>query len=66
MEVKQIVETTEESRKTEKLSKIETKLTVAEQKREQEMQRKLENIKINVGIFCYFHKLMCLIRCIEF
>lgn len=49
MEVKQIVESTEESRKTETLSKIETKLTVAEQKREKEIQRKLENIKINVS-----------------
>lgn len=51
VEVKQSIESTEESRKTETLSKIETKLTVAEQKREQEIQRKLENIKVNVRIY---------------
>lgn len=49
MEVKQTIESTEESRKTETLSKIESKLTVAEQKREKEIQRKLENIKLSVS-----------------
>lgn len=50
MEVKQTIESTEESRKTETLSKIESKLTVAEQKREKEIQRKLENIKMSVSL----------------
>ncbi|XP_023311483.1 myosin-9 isoform X4 [Anoplophora glabripennis] len=47
VEVKQSIETTEENRKTEKVIKLETKLTAAEQKREQELQRKLEKIKEN-------------------
>ncbi|KAJ8947464.1 hypothetical protein NQ318_009765 [Aromia moschata] len=43
IEVKQSIESIEENRKTEK----KTKLTAAEQKREQELQRKLEKIKEN-------------------
>lgn len=50
VEVKQTIESIEETRKTEKISKIETKLTAAELKREKEIQRKLENIKKNVRI----------------
>lgn len=51
MEVKQTIESTEENRKTEKVTKIESKLTTAEQNREKEIQRKLEIIKKNVGIW---------------
>jgi stathmin len=47
MEVKQTIESTEENRKTEKVTKIESKLTTAEQNREKEIQRKLEIIKKN-------------------
>ena len=50
MEVKQTIESTEESRKSENITKIESKLTTAEQNREKEIQRKLENIKKNVRI----------------
>lgn len=46
-EVKQTIESSEEKLKTEKVTLIENKLSAAEQKREQEMQRKLENIKKN-------------------
>ncbi|KAJ8927676.1 hypothetical protein NQ314_019833 [Rhamnusium bicolor] len=49
-EVKQSVESNVEKSKTEKVNKIEHKLTAAEQKREQELQRKLEKIKENVRI----------------
>jgi stathmin len=47
MEVKQTIESTIENRKTEKVTKIESKLTTAEQNREKEIQRKLEIIKKN-------------------
>lgn len=50
VEVKQSIETNEESRKTEQVTKIETKLVTAEQNREKEMQRKMETIKKNVCI----------------
>lgn len=50
VEVKHSIKSHEENFKTEKVSRIETKLTAAEQKREQEIQRKLEKIKENVGI----------------
>lgn len=50
VEVKQTIESNQENRKTEKINKLETKLTAAEQKREQELQRKLEKIKENVCI----------------
>ncbi|KAK9730406.1 Stathmin family [Popillia japonica] len=47
LEVKQSIETVEDTRRSEKTMKIETKLTAAEQKREQELQKKLELIKKN-------------------
>lgn len=52
VEVKQSIESNEENRKTEKINRLEIKLTAAEQKREQELQRKLEKIKENVCIPC--------------
>lgn len=48
----------EESRKIEKVTQIETKLTAAEQKREKELQKKLENIKKHVGSMI-FYGLIC-------
>lgn len=50
VEVKTTVENAEESRKTEKVTKIETKLSLAEQNREKEIQKKLEIAKKYVGI----------------
>lgn len=50
LEVKQINETVEDTRRSEKTIKIETKLSAAEQKREKELQKKLEVIKKNVRI----------------
>jgi stathmin len=45
LEVKQSAVSTLEVRKTEVTAQLETKLTIAEQKREQEIQRKLETAK---------------------
>lgn len=59
VEVKQTIESTEENRKTEKVIKIESKLTAAEQKREQELQRKLEKIKENVRIPLFIYIFFC-------
>lgn len=49
MEIKQTVESIQEERKT----LIETKLTTAEQKREKEIQKKLEIAKKVVNIFLF-------------
>lgn len=53
LEVKQSAVSTEEVRKTEVSAQLETKLTIAEQKREQEIQRKLENAKKHVIYFLF-------------
>lgn len=50
LEVKQSIETVEDTRRSEKTIQIESKLNAAEQKREKELQKKLENIKKNVRI----------------
>lgn len=53
VEIRQTVESVQEVRKTEVTAQIETKLTTAEQKREKEIQRKLEIAKKLVNIFFY-------------
>jgi stathmin len=54
LEVKQSAVSTLEVRKTEVTAQLETKLTIAEQKREQEIQRKLETAKKHVIMFAFF------------
>lgn len=58
VEVKTTVENAEENRKTEKVTKIENKLSIAEQNREKELQKKLEIAKkyvcITIYIFSFF------------
>lgn len=48
-QVKQSMETVSEFRKSEKTKVLESKLTAAEQKREKEMQKRLETVKKQVG-----------------
>lgn len=64
MEVKQTLEVRKTEVAAQVVNKVETKLTIAEQKRETELKKKLETVKKHVNIFRQFFSEKCFVSSI--